>query len=95
MNRALLSLLLRGGLPLAGGYVGGFFARDRCGPDEFLCGLEDVFAGMLVGVGAAMVIDYVWLAGKRVERVPARGLSIVPSVSASQDAVALGLSGRF
>lgn len=96
VNRALLSLLLRGGVPLAGAFVGTLL--PGCGQEEFIC--DEQVIGLLAGVGAAMVIDYVWLAGKRVERVPARGLSarrlsIVPSVSPSGDAVALGLSGRF
>ena len=91
VNRALLSLLLRAGLPLAGGYVGTLL--PGCRQEEFVCG--ETAIGMLAGLGAALAIDYVWLARKRVERVPARGLSIVPSVSPSQDAVVLGLSGRF
>lgn len=96
MNRAVLSALLRGGLPVAGLIAGARVAP--CHRSDYpggFCGLSEALLGMAVGVGAAVAIDYTWLARKRIERVPARGLSIVPSMSARRDGFAFGLAGSF
>lgn len=97
LGRATLSLLLRGGLPVAGLYLGRNTVRcPPSSPDTIgTCGVSEMLIGGAIGLGTALLIDYGWLARKRIERVPASGLSIVPSMSASPDAFTVGLSGRF
>lgn len=87
-----ISPALRVGLPLLGATLGPAFADCN---GELFCGMAEVYAGALIGAGAAIILDYALLANERVEVAPAQGLSIAPSMSASADSLALGLSGRF
>lgn len=97
LSRAGLSLLLRGGLPVAGLYLGRNTVRcPPSSPDTIgTCGVSEMLIGGAIGLGTALLIDYGWLARKRIERAPASGLSIVPSMSADRDAFTLGLAGHF
>jgi len=68
--QALGSLLLRGGLPVAGGAAG--VALERCdnSDEEDFCGLSGAILGGLAGVVSAMVIDSAVLGW---ERAPTQG----------------------
>ena len=86
-TRAVTSLALRVGLPLAGGMIG---ARMFHGEDE-----EQVGGVILVGgIGAlvAVVIDTAFLAGEQETRRPR---TWTPTVRATRDGYTMGIGGAF
>jgi hypothetical protein len=53
----LISPVLRVGLPIAGAFLGA--GDETCGPGQRLCGLGDALQGILVGMGIAVMVDYI------------------------------------
>ncbi|HEY0195439.1 MAG TPA: hypothetical protein VGC42_30195 [Kofleriaceae bacterium] len=95
-TRALSSLGLRLGLPLAGALTMGFVAKavGTCG--GAYCDSDDgpvasMLVGALVGMAAAIVIDDVYIGRPRT--IESRGISLSASVDKSRTTV--GLAGRF
>jgi hypothetical protein len=100
-GRAMGSLALRAGLPLAGALLGVAIEEPSC-EGEFLCGVGGLIIGGTLGVLTASAIDIGVLAKKsrRVERP--RGLLRLgsidanPSLAPTRDhGMSLGLSGTF
>jgi hypothetical protein len=104
-GRAAVSLALRVGLPILGGAIG---ARSAdCTADQFLCGLEEMGKGMMIGGAAAVVVDNLLLyalpgddAAAEPAPVAARprseaGLSLTPRLAAGPNAAMLGVGGQF
>jgi hypothetical protein len=100
---AAASLGIRVGLATSGFFAGA--AMKSCPPssseeedDSYACGLEAAAIGMLVGAGAAMVIDTAFLTHEdiRPER-PQRtaALSVSPAVSVTKSSGTVGLAGAF
>jgi hypothetical protein len=83
-ERALISLLLRGGLPLLFGAIGA--EVEDCFEDEFFCGVGGAVLGGLAGVTTAIVVDAAVLTH---ENVPAKSSSAhsssVPSLGVFSD----------
>lgn len=91
---ALLSVLARTGLPLLGGFLlsAACPAEER---DEFFGCFGYAAAGMVIGYGTALVIDWSYLAKKQ-EQVAATGwASLSPSLSVQRQSVHAGLAGAF
>jgi hypothetical protein len=88
IDKALLSLGLRGGLPFAFGIAGGFIAasgeRSSLGEPEFGAGLGGLVIGAGVGMVAASVLDATLIANERVPaplpREAGKISSLAPSV---------------
>ena len=102
-TRALASLGLRIGLPLAGGLIGLAIAdcppRD---PNAFLdlCGVGETALGALGGMAAAITIDSIWAyedAAVTPSPTPAPrpSWSVTPTVKVSETSAGIGLAGRF
>jgi hypothetical protein len=77
-------LLLRPGLVMVGAKLGS--ELERCGPDEWFCGLGGALAGGLVGIVVASVAD----AALSYETV-----RITPIVQSESRTLGLGLTGSF
>lgn len=99
-GRAGLSLGLRLGLPVVGALVGSLappiLSEDDCGEYYDECETYDWGAGpegFLLGFGAAMVIDWVFLSTETVE--VERSTTVVPAVGLRRGSFTLGLSGTF
>jgi hypothetical protein len=106
-GRAGVSLALRVGLPVLGGAIGSQFAN--CGPNEFLCGLDEFGKGFAAGAAAAVFVDNVLLfllpsadetpdhavTTVRSPARPASSLQIEPRLAAAPNAAMLGVGGRF
>jgi hypothetical protein len=95
---AAKSLGLRLALPVLGGWIGSKFGpslRDNCHDCDAQDGApnneKQIFAGIGVGVVAAMAVDTWLIAGEDDSREPA----ITPSVRAANGGVSFGLAGRF
>jgi hypothetical protein len=56
--RAVASLFMRIAIPVTIGLV--WHAANPCRPNEWFCGLDAVVFGGGIGLGTAMVIDWIW-----------------------------------
>jgi len=87
-GRAIGSLGLRAGAPVAGALLGA--ANEDCHGGDF-CGMQGAFVGFAVGAGVAMVLDAAFLAHETVPDEPV----VTPVVTTGKNGTWLGLSGRF
>lgn len=90
-GRALASAALRSGLTVGGAYVASAACTPSDDHDDWHC-LGDAMLGGMVGLGAAIIIDDVFL-GKQTREVRTGAWS--PQVAVGHGAVQLGLSGSF
>jgi hypothetical protein len=88
-NRAVLSLLMRAGLPFLA--ARGASALCRCGDDEDDGG---AIAGFALGLLTAMITDAALIAQPVTVRRP-RTTAWTPRIQATHDRVTLGFSARF
>jgi hypothetical protein len=100
-GRAAASVGLRVGLPFVGAMAG--LGMANCGPNSgMFCELGAAMLGGMVGMGTAMVVDYVALA-KQQHRTVAVDPALIrvgdlranPTLAASERGVQLGLAGTF
>ena len=103
---ALVSLILRTGVPLALATMGGATSAHDCGSDEDeapFCGLAEAAVGWIVGMAIATAVDAGVVARKqtRVVNEPTallryRGILANPDVVVTRSgSFTIGLSGRF
>jgi hypothetical protein len=103
VGRGLGSIGLRAGLPLVGGLAGAA-AADGCSGE--LCGLGHIAVGMMLGMGTALVVDWVALARKSgPERRHSKGTPTMfrfagvranPTLAPTRKGgLAMGLTGSF
>ena len=88
-DRAVLSVLLRAGLPFVAAYAGS--ALCHCADDEADGG---AILGFGLGIMTAMITDAVLIAQPVTVRRP-RTTAWTPRIQATHDRVTLGLSARF
>jgi hypothetical protein len=94
MRNAAMSLGLRLGLPLLGGYLGKTIAGDcfECnGPHA----LEEILAGVLLGTLAASLIDMSVVARTRSTRKRVDSTAWAPQLGVSGSQVTAGVAGWF
>jgi hypothetical protein len=95
---ALASVGVRLAFPIAGAMVGATLANCSAQNDQFLCGLGEMAAGVLVGTVVASVFDVAVLSTETRERptaAPSRLSFLAPSVSAGPSGASFGLRGNF
>jgi hypothetical protein len=94
-GRSAVSVLLRVGLPVLGASLG---AANSHGCSGDWCGLNDVVAGGLIGMGTAEVIDVV-MANEEHEVAPARparpARGWTPVASVRHSGATVGFSAQF
>ena len=103
VDKAFISLGLRGGLPLAFGIAGGFIAANRetnHGPADMYAGIGGLVIGMGVGMVAASALDATLVANERVPaplpREAGKITNVSPSVSVlPQGGAMLALRGSI
>lgn len=92
---ALGSVALRATIPVAAGLVGALLedcSRLVDGP----CGYDGFQTGLFLGMGAALLVDYAWLARRRPGPAAApTGAGAAPRFVVRADGVIVGLGGRF
>jgi hypothetical protein len=103
--RALGSLAMRVTLPIWGAAIG--VSTANCPPDGFLCGLNEMGMGMVVGGVVASAIDTAFLSGPvgpraddeeaapRPTRPAPSPATFAPTVAATSNLAYVGVSGRF
>ncbi len=95
MNRAVGSVALRVGLPLAGGFIGNATCDEAEHEDELFGCLGSMFAGAMLGSITAMFLDD-FVLGMETRAVPARAprfqLGLAPR---SDSGMTLSLGGSF
>jgi hypothetical protein len=95
---ALASVGARLAFPIAGAIVGVQVANCSAQSDQFLCGLSEMGAGILIGTVVATVFDMAVLSTETRERpaaTPSRLSLLSPSVSAGPNGTSFGLRGSF
>jgi hypothetical protein len=83
---------LRLGLPAAGGLIGSTVPYDCSG---FLCGWEPIGYGILIGMGAAVVLDAAFLGYRRGDDAASTTARLVPTFSLAGERTTLGVAGTF
>ena len=91
---AIYSLATRGLLPAAAFLVGGTIAHSNCLADAS-CGMGGAYIGGLLGIGAAIVIDWTVLAKKPARPPRAAGLTVAPSLMIDEEQISFSLAGAF
>jgi len=90
-GRALTSFGLRLGAPIVGGIVGS--RVGHCASDDLECQVSGSATGVLIGAGAAVLIDAFVLANE--DEVPSSAPRIVPSAELTRDRALFTLGGVF
>jgi hypothetical protein len=98
-GRALASLGLRVGMPLAGAALATWSynrGNDKSGECDCMGGFLATAGGLVLGMGAAMLVDAAFL-GWRSEPIASdnKSLSLVPSFGLAPGGGSVGLAGRF
>lgn len=94
-GRAVASLALRLGLPVASAWAWNAYAQSGCSPKDDDCDTTGAVAvGLILGFVTAMVIDATALSHPVKVKKPAR-LTWVPQVAATRQQVGLGVLGQF
>lgn len=91
-GRAVLSVGMRIGLPLAGVFLGESSARGCTGD---LCDLGPALVGGMLGMGTAEVIDLALAKDEPDAALPARSQRWTPVASVRHSGATLGIAARF
>lgn len=92
-GRAVVSVALRQGLLWTGALIG---AQVPCGPvnEHNECHIRGAFGGALIGYGAAIVIDALFVA-RATHAAPTRAPRWSPTLAASSSGASVGVAGVF